>query len=72
MQKWEYCIFTAYETSQQNQYTLSYARNVENLSGRGETRISVFEKLGGEGWELVSVHPVTIGVNEFYFKRAIL
>ena len=72
MPKWEYCIFTAYETSQQNQYTISYAKSAENLSNLGETRLSIFEKLGKEGWELVSIHPVTTGINEFYFKREIL
>ena len=71
MSKWEYCIFTAFETGQRTEYTLSYARKAENLSGRGETRLSIFEKLGGEGWELVSVHPVTTGINEFYFKREV-
>lgn len=71
MKNWEYCIFTAYETGQQAQYTLSYAHNVETFDSKSENRLTILEKLGGAGWELVAVHPLTTGLNEFYFKRAI-
>ena len=70
MQKWEYCIFTAYETSKQTQYTISYPHRVENFNGEDDNRLTVLEKLGQDGWELISVHPLTTGLKEFYFKRA--
>jgi len=72
MTKWEYCIFTAYETSQQSQYTISYTKRVDDLTNQGETRLTILEKLGYEGWELVSILPLASGLNEFYFKREIL
>ncbi len=70
MQKWEYCIFTAYETSQQAQYTLSYFHRVENFDAKDMNRLTILEKLGREGRELVTVHPLSTGLKEFYFKRA--
>jgi len=66
---WEYCIFTAYETGQQAQYTISYAHSVENLDPKTENRLTILEKMGQDGWELVAAHPLAAGLNEFYFKR---
>ncbi len=71
MQKWEYCIFTAYETSQQAQYTLSYAHRVENFDPGRDNRLTILKMLGHEGGELVTVHPLSTGLKEFYFKRAV-
>lgn len=71
MQKWEYCIFTAVETAQQTQYTLSYAHNVEKLDPKIDNRLTILNKMGDDGWELVAVHPLTSGLNEFYFKMPI-
>ncbi len=41
MQKWEYCVFTAYETSKQTQYTISHPRRVENFNDGDDTRLKV-------------------------------
>ena len=71
MQKWEYCIFTAYETGQQVSFTLSFADHVETPNPKTENRLSVLDRLGKDGWELVAIHPLTSGLNEFYFKRQV-
>jgi len=69
MQKWEYCIFTAYETGQQTSYTLSFAGRVDTFDPKTENRLTILDKMGRDGWEMVAVHPLTSGLNEFYFKR---
>ena len=71
MQKWEYCIFSAYETSQQVKYTISYANSVESPDITIENRLTIIESLGRVGWELIAVHPLASGLNEFYFKRPV-
>lgn len=71
MQKWEYCIFTAYETSQQSSYTVSFAGHADKFDPKVDNRLTILEKLGRDGWELVAVHPLASGLNEFYFKRAV-
>lgn len=67
MNKWEYCIVTALETSEMTQFTISYPGRVETPPVNG--RLTVLTEMGRRGWELVTVHPLTLGANEFYFKR---
>lgn len=67
MQAWEYCIFTAYESSEQTQYTLSYTGQVKHP--KAKSRLDVLADLGEQGWELVAVHSLAPGLKEFYFKR---
>jgi len=69
MNKWEYCIVTALETSEMTRFTISYPGRVETPPVNG--RLTVLAELGSRGWELVTVHPVALGANEFYFKRQI-
>jgi hypothetical protein len=68
MQQWQYCIFTAYETSDRVQFTISYPDRVDKP--QTNNRLEVLAELGREGWELVAVHPLAAGLNEYYFKRA--
>ncbi len=66
---WEYCIVTAQETAETSQFTIAYPNRVERPSVNG--RLTVLAEMGRRGWELVTVHPLTPGANEFYFKRRI-
>ena len=67
MGNWEYCIVTALETKEQTRFTVSYASKVEMPPVNG--RLTVLAEMGRKGWELVTVHPLDQGLNEFYFKR---
>ncbi len=69
MKKWEYCIFTALETTEKVQFTISYDRHVERPNVN--SRLTVLAEMGRNGWELVAVFPVELGINEFYFKRLV-
>ncbi len=69
MNKWEYCNVTALETSEKTQFTISYLGRVETPPVNG--RLTVLAEMGRRGWELVAVYPVTLGANEFYFKRQV-
>lgn len=68
MTTWEYCIFTALETSEQTRFILSY-QGGKVQEPRSGSRLDVLEELGRQGWELVAVHPLGVGLKEFYFKR---
>ncbi len=68
MQKWEYCIFTAYETSERTSLTVS-RHNKPPQKFQGQDRLGVLAELGQQGWELVAIHPLGVGLKEFYFKR---
>lgn len=70
MENWEYCVVTALETREQSQFTISYASRVETPRVNG--RLTVLSEMGRNGWELVTVHPLAQGLNEFYFKRQII
>ena len=63
MNNWEYCIVTA----QHARFTISYVSKVETPRVNG--RLPVLSEMGRNGWELVTVHPLAQGLNEFYFKR---
>lgn len=67
MTHWEYCIMTAVETAKNAQFTISYPSRVE--TPRVNSRLTALAEMGRNGWELIAVHPITTGVNEFYFKR---
>ena len=67
MNSWEYCILTALETAERTEFTISYSSRVEKPHVNG--RLTVLSEMGRNGWELVAVHPLTIGLKEFYFKR---
>ncbi len=67
MAHWEYCIVTALETREQTQFTISYDSRVETPAVNG--RLTVLAEMGRNGWELINVHPLAQGLNEFYFKR---
>lgn len=67
MNNWEYCIVTARETPEQAQFTISYVSKVETPRVNG--RLTVLSEMGRNGWELVTVHLLEQGLNEFYFKR---
>lgn len=67
MTAWEYCILTAIETTQQNQFTLAYEDHAE--APKAKSRLELMAQLGRDGWELVAVHPIAAGIKEFYFKR---
>lgn len=69
MQRWEYCILVAAETAEQSEFTISYASRVETPRVSG--RLTVLTEMGRTGWELVTVHPLAYGANEFYFKRLV-
>jgi len=47
MQKWEYCIFSAYETSAKTQFTISYHKQVERP--QADNRLEVMAELGRQG-----------------------
>lgn len=67
MDNWEYCIVTAQETAEHAQFTIAYDSKVEMPRVNG--RLTVLSEMGRNGWELVTVHPLAQGLNEFYFKR---
>ncbi len=67
MKNWEYCVVTSQETEEQARFVISYASKVETPRVNG--RLTVLSEMGRNGWELVAVHPLTQGHNEFYFKR---
>ena len=68
MQRWEYCVFTAVESANHKNYTLSYDDNkAETVQANG--RLAVIADLGRDSWELVAINPLAPGINEFYFKR---
>lgn len=67
MGNWEYCIVTALETQERTRFTISYDSRVETPAVNG--RLTVLTEMGRKGWELVTVHLLSQGLNEFYFKR---
>lgn len=73
MRRWEYCIFTALETSKTVRLTLAIPGKPPEAI-KEPSRLEVFKRLGEDGWELVAVNNLApgSGINEFYFKREIL
>jgi hypothetical protein len=80
VQKWEYCYVSSpftYATANTWKVHVSYGREMQ-LADSDPTGIAALDKLGSEGWELVTacdegVHIVTPGVppsTRFILKRA--
>jgi len=67
MKRWEYCIMTAHETQARNDFTIAYPMRVEKPPVNG--RLTVLTEIERNGWELIGVHFIANGLNEFYFKR---
>jgi hypothetical protein len=68
MQKWEYCVFTAFRVGERTRFIIS-RHNKPPQDFQDKDRMEALAELGQQGWELVAVHPLDDSWEEFYFKR---